>query len=269
MFRIALISFMLVFPATISLSHAQGASSSLNTDQIIKQLESSGALDRAVQKSIDRIKQKELEDQRASQLQKMQARAEMAKKARPVDPKNDLILGKPDAPITIIEYSDFECPYCKRFAPIPEQVVADMPNQVNLVWRNFPLDFHNPMATKEAAAALCAAEQGGNPAFWKFTNAIFKTTATNGKGIPAKDGEDPIVNLAESQGLDLYKFKECLSSDAIKKRITADIADGKNAGISGTPGVILVNRQTNKVEVLAGAVPIEAVKEAVNKLLAK
>jgi protein-disulfide isomerase len=267
MSRIAILfSIFLCSFAHVSSAYSQTPAS---TEQIIKQLESSGTLDKAVQRSLDRIKQKELADQKAAQVQQMQARAEMAKKARPVDPKTDLILGKPDAVISIIEYSDFECPYCKRFAPIPEQVVSDMPNQVNLVWRNFPLDFHNPMATKEAAGALCAAEQGGNPAFWKFTNAIFKATAANGKGMPAKEGEDPLINLADSQGLDLSKFKECLTSETIKKRIFADIEDGKKAGISGTPGVILVNRQTGKVEVLAGAVPIEAVKEAVNKLLSK
>lgn len=236
-------------------------------DQVIQQLESSGALDKAVERVLDRMRQQQIAAQQAQAEKAAAQRLELAKKARAVDPKTDLIYGKADAVVSVIEYSDFECPYCKQFADVPFQVIKDLPDQVNLVWRNFPLPFHEPMATKEAIGAICAAEQGGNDAFWKFGDAIFKGTRSNGQGMPASGDDDAVVALARAQALDLDRFKACVSSENSRKLVAADLQDGVGAGINGTPGVIVINHKTGKIEVMPGAVPAEVLRSAVDGLL--
>ena len=157
--------------------------------------------------------------------------------------------------------------FCKQFGEIPNKVVDSMPDQVNLVWRNFPLSFHDPMATKEAVATVCAAQQSGNAAFWKYADSIFKTTRSNGQGMPSANGVDPLIALAKEQGLNVEKFDICLRSEAVAKQVSDDLEDGLNAGISGTPGVILVNHKTGAFNVLAGAVPEDVLKQEVKNLL--
>ena len=251
----------------LNIAHSQPSTTIPTTEQIIQSLEKSGALDRAIDRGIERYRQKQMNAAQAKQQKEEAQKAAMAKNARPVSPTKDFIYGKPDAIISIIEYSDFECPFCKQFSEIPNKVVDSMPDQVNLVWRNFPLSFHDPMATKEAIAAVCAAEQGGNAAFWKYTDDIFKNTRSNGQGIPSTNGVDPLLALAKEQGMNIEKFDACLQSDAAAKQVSADLEDGLNAGISGTPGVILVNHKTGTFNVLAGAVPEDVLKQEVKNLL--
>ena len=162
------VSFVLL-SFSIGNAYAQSApSTSVTAAEVLKQLEDSGAIDRAVERSLQRLMQKQKDAQAATEQKNLELQKAKAKNARKVDPKFDFILGNLNAPISIIEYSDYECPYCKQFSGTPIKVVSDMPNQVNLVWRDFPLSFHEPMASKEAVAAICAGEQGGNSAFWKY-----------------------------------------------------------------------------------------------------
>ncbi|ABP34596.1 DsbA family protein [Polynucleobacter asymbioticus] len=251
----------------LNIAYSQTPSSTPTTEQIIQSLEKSGALDRAIDRGIERYRQKQINAAQAKQQKEEAQKVAMAKNARAVDVKNDFIYGKPDAVISIIEYSDFECPFCKQFGDIPNKVVDSMPDQVNLVWRNFPLSFHDPVATKEAIAAACAAQQGGNNAFWKYAQGIFKNTRSNAQGMPSVNGVDPLLALAKEQGLDTDKFSTCMQSEAVAKQVSADLEDGMNAGISGTPGVILVNHKTGAFNVLAGAVPEDVLKQEVKNLL--
>ncbi len=237
------------------------------TDQLIEQLERSGALDKAVAKSLQRIRDQQQADARLEEQKAEALRAAMARNARAVDPRRDFVLGRPDAPASIIVYSDFECPYCKQFHETPKGVVAEMPDQVNLVWRNFPLGFHDPTATRYASAAVCASLQRGSAGFWTYADGIMRTTKGNGQGMPGKNGGDAVMQLATAQGLQASAFRKCLTSEAVKQRIAADMEDGKASGISGTPGLILVNHRTGAVSVLAGAVPAPELKEAVRALL--
>jgi len=265
-FRHSICNLLLIF-VSLSCLHTSVIAQTPTNDQLIKQLESSGALDRAIDRGIERYRQRQMKAAKAKQEKEAAEKAAMAKNARAVDAKNDFIYGKPDAIVSIIEYSDFECPYCKQFSGIPIEVVDAMPNQVNLVWRNFPLSFHDPMATQEAAAGICAAQQGGNAAFWKYAEGIFETTRSNGQGMPAEKGMDALVELAKKQGLNVEKFNACIQSEAVKKQIAADLEDGVKAGINGTPGIILVNHQTGAFNVLAGAVPVDALKDSVKQLI--
>ena len=240
------------------------------TDKIINQLESSGALDAAVQRSLDRLKKKDELAKQAEAQKQRQAQMDKAKNARKIDPLTEPIYGQANAPIAIIEYSDFKCPYCQRFHETPKKVVDTMPGQVNLVWRHYPLSFHEPLASKEAGASICAYQQGGSAGFWKYADAIFKLTKGNNQGIPAEKGVDPLLKLATEQGLNVDQFKSCIANEAeLKKQIAADIKDGQTAGISGTPGVIIINKANGKVNIVAGALPFEAVIDAVKQVMDK
>ena len=110
---------------------------------------------------------------------------------------------------------------------------------------------------------------GGNDVFWKYSEAIFKYSRLNGQGIPAEGGVDPLLKLAKSFGVNAEKFEACVSAAETQKQVNDDLQDGAAAGITGTPGVILINHKSGRVDVLAGAVPIESLRDAVKNLLGK
>lgn len=169
--------------------------------------------------------------------------------------KNDHLYGDTNAPITLVEYSDFECPYCKQFHTSAKALVDESKGQVNWIYRHLPLPMHNGAMSK-ALASECAFEQGGNDVFWKFANAIFE------KPVPAGQ----LQSLAKDTGLDEKKFQECLSSEKHKDRVQRDMADAQAAGMSGTPGTVLFSNKTKKFSVLPGAVPLSFLKDEVQKL---
>ena len=154
--------------------------------------------------------QKALEEQKKAEQEKI----ELAKKVAPISEK-DHIYGNKDAEITIYEYSDFECPFCKRFYKTPEKVVDESDGKVNLVFRHLPLPFHGENAMKEALATECAGEQGK---FWEMHDAIFGETQSNGKGV---DGG--VEKLAKQIGLDMNKFTACLNSKKFESKVQADM----------------------------------------------
>lgn len=227
-------------------------------DAVIKELQKSGALDQAIDAGIERYVRKQ---------NKKQARApnERAKKVRPVSKKRDHIFGNPNAEVSLIEYSDFECPFCKRFHPTPKKVVKAYDGRVNWVYRHFPLGFHNPGAQKQAEASECAAELGGNDAFWKYSDLIYQRTSSNGNGFPI----DKLAPLAVEIGLDKKSFLKCFNSGRYTKRVQDDLANGALSGVTGTPGNILLNNKTGAVKAMAGAIPFKKLKTAIDRLLKK
>jgi protein-disulfide isomerase len=253
----------------IALSGSFSFSQDLAVNQLLKDLEANGMLDKAVERSLNRIRNKNEMLAKREAEKESKLRNKLAANVKPVDVNKDFIYGRIDADISIILYSDFECSYCQRFHAVPKAVVDQMPEKVNLVWRNFPLPFHDPMATKEAMGGICVHEQGGNAAFWKYADQVVVTTKLNGQGMPVEQGGDPITKLVSSQGIDVDKFKACLSSAATKSKIDEDLKSGADVGIRGTPGVILINRSNGRAAALAGAVPAEVVTKAVQALLAK
>jgi protein-disulfide isomerase len=240
---------------------------SQDTEAIIKRLEESGALDQAIDRGIQRYIQHQQDAQRQEQEAAQNQRLAMAKNARKPDPKTDHILGQAGAEVSIIEYSDFECPFCKSFHGVPQEAVKRFGGKVNLVWRHFPLDFHNPAAQKEAEASVCAAKLGGNDAFWKYADTIMARTGSNGKGIPPADG-NPLVTLAREIKLDPGAFQKCLDAPDTRQRVADDIRDGAAAGVSGTPGIIIRNNKTGKSLVAPGAVPVEMVESLIRQAMA-
>ncbi|NNE46710.1 MAG: thioredoxin domain-containing protein [Rhodothermales bacterium] len=170
--------------------------------------------------------------------------------------------GPTDAPVTIIEYSDFECPFCARVYGTVESVLEKYPEQVRLVYRHFPLSRH-PWAEPAAIAAVCAAQQSGE-AFWRLYDGYFTNQATVSKDNYAEKGREWI----SPAGIDVDAWSECAidtSSDAYqaaRQRVLADAESGSRNGVTGTPA-FFVNGQF-----LSGNQPLSAFDEAIAAALA-
>jgi protein-disulfide isomerase len=204
-----------------------------------------------------------LKQQAVAETEKQQARAAQLKNLRPVSVDSDHIYGDADAPVTLVEYSDFECPYCKRFHFSAKDFIDNSQGKVNWVYRHYPLSFHNPGAQKEAEASECAAAQGGNDSFWKYTDLIYMRTKAGGKGFPIAN----LVPLAEEIGLDKERFEKCLNSGAMAQRVSDDFSNGSAAGITGTPGNILIDNKTGKSMFLNGAVSLQKLNQSLEQLV--
>ena len=188
----------------------------------------------------------------------------MAKAARAVDPKQDHIRGKPTAEVSLIEYTDFECPFCKQFHGTPKALLDRYGDRVNWVIRNYPLPFHDPAARKEALAAECVAQLGGNDAYWKYADALFANTRSNGGGLPDDKSVD---KLAETAGVKGPALSTCMNDDKVIKRIEQDLADGNAAGVSGTPTTVVRNNKTGASEAVVGARPADGFVPAIERML--
>lgn len=169
---------------------------------------------------------------------------------RPVSDK-DHVLGNRNAPVKVIEFSDLECPFCKRFHPTMKRALEYYGDKVAWVYRHFPLDELHSKARKEAEASECAAELGGNVAFWNYIDRIFELT-------PSNDGLDPALlpQIASDIGLDRTSFESCLASGRHVERVEADVSDAINSGARGTPYSLVINRDGEKY-VIPGALPFE------------
>ena len=177
---------------------------------------------------------------------------------RPVG-EADHVRGAAEARVTVIEYSDLECPFCKRFHPTMQQLVKEYPNDVRWVHRHFPLEQLHSKASKEAEATECAGEQGK---FWELLDIIYEVT-------PSNDGLDldTLPPLAQRAGVaDIKQFEDCLASGKYADRVAEDLVDAGTAGGQGTPYSVVIGPEGEK-EALSGAQPYEAVKAAVGKYL--
>lgn len=177
--------------------------------------------------------------------------------------KSDHIYGSAGAPVTLIEYSDFECPYCKRFHETVKRVVNESKGQVNWVYRHFPLEqLHPGKARQTAVASECAAELGSNDAFWKFADRFFELTPSNNR----TDTATVLPQIAREIGLDEKQFAACLASGKHDKRIEADHRAAIATGGNGTPWSIVLSK-SGKTYVLSGAQPYAAVKQLTERAL--
>lgn len=174
---------------------------------------------------------------------------------------NDHIRGDKNAKVTLVEYSDLECPFCKSFHPTMQKALQEYDGKIRWVYRHFPLDQIHSKADKEAEAAECASELGGNDGFWKMTDKIFEVTPSN-NGLNLDD----LPKLAQEIGLDQNKFKACLDSGKYAQKVEEDYQDGIKAGVSGTPGTILIDAKGGK-KLIPGALPYESVKAEIEAAL--
>ena len=139
-------------------------------------------------------------------------------------------LGIAKAPVIIVLFTDFECPFCSKVAPLLEQVLAKNPDTVKIVLKNLPLGMHQ-FADPAARAALAAGEQGK---FWEFHNALFALPAQN-----IALSEKAIEDIAVKLGLKMEQFKSDMASPKIRQKLDQDIMDAQKAGITGTPSIFV------------------------------
>lgn len=175
---------------------------------------------------------------------------------RPVS-SEDHILGNPNAKITIVEYSDIECPYCKVFHDTMHKVVNDSKGEVAWVFRHYPIPQLHPKAFREAEATECAFEQGGNDLFWKYLDRMFEVTPSN-NGLE----ESELPKMAEYIGLDVSVFNTCLNSGKFKDKIQADIDDGSKVGVNGTPSSFVL-KKGKVLETFPGALPYAEIMKVI------
>ena len=157
--------------------------------------------------------------------------------------------GAESASVTILEFSDFQCPYCKRAQDTLEQIMREFPGRVRIVFKDFPLDFH-PGARPAALAARCA---GAGGRFWEYHDLLFVAQ-------PDFERED-LLRYAERIGLERASFAECLDSARFRDAVEQDMTEGRALGITGTPTFFVNGRR------LVGAMPVEAFREAVRAAL--
>lgn len=167
----------------------------------------------------------------------------------------DHIRGKANAKVTIIEYSDYQCPYCQRHEKTMQEVAKAYPNDVRIVYRHFPLSSIHPFAQKAAEASECANIQGK---FWEMHDQLF-LLAESASGLSI----DGMKKLAADLKLDTNKFNNCLDKGETASIVNQMYQDAAAAGVSGTPANF-VNGQT-----LEGALPIDSFKQIIDSELSK
>lgn len=164
--------------------------------------------------------------------------------------------GNADAPVTVYEYSDYQCPFCQRHVLQTEPALTSSfvrPGQVKFVFRDFPLDSLHPNATPASIAANCVMEQGAVP-FWHMHDLLFRTQ-DEWANLP--DPADVFVRLAGEAGADAALYTTCLSDSAIADRVKASLAEGEALGFTGTPSFNFVVEVTGDAYQLVGAQPYD------------
>jgi protein-disulfide isomerase len=170
-----------------------------------------------------------------------------------LDNKGAPTAGRDNAPVTLVEFSDFQCPFCSRFVPTLKKVEEKFGDRVKIVYRQFPLTSIHPAAFKAAEASLCAHEHGK---FWQMHDAMFADQK--------KLGVSDLKATAATLGLDRKKFDTCLDTGRYTEQVQHDLAEGQRLGITGTPAIFI-----NGVELRGGAVPYETVAAAIDRELAR
>jgi protein-disulfide isomerase len=167
---------------------------------------------------------------------------------------DDPVLGKSDAPVTMVEFSDFQCPFCGQFytstfSQLKQQYIDT--GKVRLVYKDFPLSQIHPRAEASAIAGQCALSQGK---FWEYADQLFTHQSA------LADGD--LIRYAEELGLNKEKFTTCFHDPKTKDRLTADAQEGIQVGITGTPGFLIDNIR------LEGALPLEQFQQVIESELA-
>lgn len=170
-----------------------------------------------------------------------------------VEVGNAPLFGKTNAPVTIVEFSDFQCPFCSRAAETVTELKKKYSGKVKLAFKHFPLPMHRD-ARPAAEASMCVNEQGAEK-FWKFHDLVFKNQD--------KLGASNLEKYAKDAGADPKKFNECISSKKYSSNIQKDVEYGEKIGVKSTP-TFFINGQ-----LVSGAVPLETFSEVIDEELAE
>jgi protein-disulfide isomerase len=183
--------------------------------------------------------------------------------AREYDPSVDHILGNPNAAVKVVEYADLECPFCKTFNTTMHQIMDYYGTSGNVAWvyRPFPLAQIHSKAPKEAEAAECAAEQGGDTAFYKYIDQVYAIT-------PSENNLDltQLPVIAQQIGLDVNKFNQCLNSGQETQKVQDSYNEAIAAGGQGTPFILIMVGKD--AVALNGAQPYDSMRAAIDAVLA-
>lgn len=168
----------------------------------------------------------------------------------------DWVRGDRDAKVSVVEFSDIDCPFCSRFHETMKKVLAQYEGQINWVYRDFPLDQLHPQATAKAIAADCVGKLTDNDTYWKYLDALFVSSA-----------DDEVIAEATKLGVDLTQLEACQNDPEMAEAVQAELAQGAAAGARGTPySVILVGDETIPVN---GAVPEAQLIASIEQALAQ
>jgi protein-disulfide isomerase len=181
-----------------------------------------------------------------------------------IDPVTDAdwIKGNVNAPVKIVEYSDFECPFCKRHHETLKPLLEKYGDKVAFVFRQFPLEQLHQKAMPVAIASECVGELGGDKAFWIFTDRYFEETLTNDR----TNIDTVIPKLAAESGVNIAKFNECFESERTKPAVEVDVADAVETGGRGTPWSVLIGPD-GKTYPINGAQPASAIEKMIETAL--
>ncbi|MFC1751586.1 DsbA family protein [Patescibacteria group bacterium] len=176
---------------------------------------------------------------------------------------DDHIVGSLDASVKLIEFSDIECPFCKRFHLSILDLMEEYKdgNQVAWVYRHFPLDALHSKARPQAEATECVAELGGNEKFWEYLNELYETTPSNNQF-----DMELLPVIAEQVGVNVDEFNKCFTERRFKDKVAGHLDDAISSGARGTPYSILVGPNGEKIAI-AGAEPIDSIRAKIEALL--
>lgn len=177
----------------------------------------------------------------------------------PAPSAQDHIIGSLDAPVVLIEYSDFQCPYCSLVYPTLKRIVSESNGKVAWVMRNFPLKSIHPNANPAANAAECIAEQLGSAGWWKFADAVFTDQS--------QLSDSYYESLAVSFGADRAKYESCYASSKYQSKIDAQANEAMQNGGQGTPYTIVYGGGAQKG--VSGAVPYEQFMAVINAVTSR
>ena len=178
---------------------------------------------------------------------------------RLVDLETDHIRGNPEASVTIVEYSDLECPFCARFHPTLTKILEEFPDDVRWVYRQFPLTSIHSRAMGAAIASECVAREAGNTAFWEFTDSVFASQN--------RIGDSLFLEIAENLGIERDVFQACLKDKTIASLVNEDREEASGAGANGTPFSVMIAPDGQMLP-FSGALPYEQVRGIVEQALA-
>lgn len=160
--------------------------------------------------------------------------------------------------ITLIEYSDVDCPYCQRFHTTTKQLVDSYGDRVSFSFKHFPLQSLHPSSPEKAEAAECGREQGK---FWEMLDALF----TEDTSSPVEDGE--LTKVATVAGLDTAQFEDCLASGKYTDLVSADASEAQRLGGNGTPFSVIIDSEGNVLDTISGALQYDVMTERLDQYL--
>jgi protein-disulfide isomerase len=205
------------------------------------------------------LQQQKLTTQRELFLDSLRSQAKISVRLQPppvvrvdVSIEGAPLRGAADAPVTLVEFSDFHCPFCKKAQATLKQLLEKYPGKVRLAYRDFPIDNLHPQARRAAEAARCAQDQRR---FWEYHDLLFTHSP--------QASSDDLERYAEQVSLDMTKFKQCLSSGAHQATVQRDFYEGTRLGVSGTPAFFINGRP------LSGAQSLEAFARVIDEELAR